>query len=48
MAGVQPMNPGTYCPRLAGSTPANVRKFVIRNDEPADVSVGFHFGFCTK
>src|SRR6266508_798613 len=37
-----------YWPRLAGSTPANVKKSFIWNDDPAEVSVGVHFGFCTR
>jgi hypothetical protein len=37
-----------YWPLLAGSTPANVRKSFMRNDEPADVKVGVHLGFCTR
>ncbi len=47
-AGVQPMNPGTYCPRLAGSTPAKVRKSFMRKEDPAGVSAGIHFGFCIR
>src|SRR6266545_1612430 len=37
-----------YWPRLAGSTPANVKKSFIWNDDPAEVSVGVHFAFCTR
>jgi hypothetical protein len=39
---------GDYWPRLAGSTPAKVRKSFIPKDEPEEVSVGVHFGFCTR
>src|SRR5260370_15201927 len=37
-----------YCPRLAGSTPAKVKKSFLRKEEPAEVSVGVHFRFWTK